>query len=237
MSERKIVLYLEQQSIADRFQYSYGFKYYNGETVPPKNTTRLADYHVINSLDPGLSQLFQKLKIDQTVLKSLKQQAIDRIGIIEWKMVQSHLCRAEDRAHPVIIATIDSINMLANQKIPFVVKIEKGIWSEKAKQNAPQLQAQDLELYFDHDMTHLFMKKSFRTSPFRYRLYLDQRLLMEREYDINAAAGTILTETICLNAAATGCIKVVSDFGLQIKRIDVNDHTQYIYSNCFKLAD
>jgi hypothetical protein len=231
MSERKIVLYLEQQSIADRFQYSYGFKYYNGAVLPPKNTIRLADYHIINSLDSKLSQLFQKLKIDQAVLKSLKQQAIDRIGIIEWKTIQSHLCKAEDRAQPDVADIIDVVNILVNQKIPFVVKIEKGICFNHS---VHQLRA--LDIYFNHDKTYLFIKKSFRSAAFRYRLYLDQRLLMEREYDINTAPDTILTETMYLNATAKGCITVISDFGLQIKRIDVNDHTQYIYSNCFKLT-
>jgi len=234
MTGTRIVLYLEQKTFSKKFQYSYGFTHHQAPPVVAKNSTRLADYHVMNSLGHEIDSLFYKLKINPQTLIDLKQQAINKIGIIEWKVVQSHLCKAEDRSRSDLDVIRDSVNVLIHQKIPFVVKIEPGFWLEDVKKKINRLS--DLDVYFNQDWSYMFMKTAFRSSTFRYRLYHDQRLLIERNYPIDIQFGKILVETMQLNENARGEIRLESDFDLQIKRIDINDRTQDIYDTCFKLA-
>lgn len=234
MTGTKLVLYLEQKTFSKKFQYSYGFTHHQAPPIAVKNSTRLADYHVMNSLGHEIHSLFYKLKINPQTLIDLKQQAINKIGIIEWKVVQSHLCKAEDRSSSDLDVIRDSVNILIHQKIPLVVKIEPGFWLEDLKKKINGLS--DLDVYFNQDWSYMFMKTAFRSSAFRYRLYHDQRLLIERNYPIDIQFGKILVETMQLNENARGEIRVESDFDLQIKRIDINDRTQDIYDTCFKLA-
>lgn len=236
MTERKIVLYLEQKTFFEHKKISIPFsgdKWKEWGSAP--DLSRLVTYEIYNSFNPTLAHLFYNKGWNQSILIDLRKNS-NKIALVSWDVAQKHLCKNIETIYSrpeqnLFSITIDDVLLKKNISVMLKVKSQEYYTRQKA---VPTL-FRSLDKCYNKEIDYFISKNVFRREKHRYRLYLGSRLLVERYYPVDLEYNRMLAETIYLNEAASGEIRLESDFDLQIKRVEVNGQKQDIYSSSFQL--
>lgn len=228
MTERKIVLYLEQKTISDRYQ-----KAFSRMTEYENSKLRIADYYLFNSLGNEINQVFQKVGLSKEMLLDFRKKSTDKIALVRWNTIEKHLCKLDPIEKSDMVFVRETLMYFNKKKIPVIFKIDNDVLLERLKDRYDQIA--QLNLYFKDNI--IIMSKNIPSIPrfLKYRIYLKNRLLIERYYPIDIEQNRMIAETIYLNENATGEMRVESNFDLQIKRVEINGQRYDTYSNSFRL--
>ena len=222
MTERKIVLYLEQKTYSEHYRRAY-----------LKAESRIADYYVFNTFSQALEKVFNKFDIDRKILIDLRRKAINKVAVISWKRIPMHLCNVEIENKNDGMFLTETMESFKDKGILLIFKIDDETLLRSIKNRYPFIKAISPSDFIKDDI--LITKNRFRSNDFKYRLYLNDRLLVERYYPVDIEHNRMIAETIYFNENAQGTLRIESDFELQIKRVEVDGQKQDIYSSSFLL--
>ena len=231
MTERKIVLYLEQKTISEVYQDAFEKIKYESDTTPTLYLKKV-EYYTFNSLGNEIENIFNKLKIDRSILIDIRERSIGKIALIKFSLIQKHLYKKSFERKKDEDFVIKMIDDFSKKGISLLLKIEDEFLLEKIKIMSTSLK--NLNLFFLKDDI-ILVKRFLRSDPLRYRLYLNDRLLVERYYPIDIEHNRMVAETVYLNDNASGELRVESNFDLQIKRVEIDGQKHDTYSTSFQL--
>jgi hypothetical protein len=240
MTERKIVLYLEQETFFEykKISFPLGENFWQ-EWVSSPNLTRVVTYEIYNSFNPVLDHLFHNKEWNRSILINLRKNTVDKIALVSWNISQKHLhCRTVEEIYmqeheSFFQKTIGDVFLNKNISVMFDIKAQEYYEVQK---KSPRL-LRSMTNTFNKDIGFFISNNIFRHAKHRYRIYLDNRLLIERYYPVDIEYNRMLAETVYLNENAKGEIRVESDFNLMIKRVELDGCKHDIYSSIFALPN
>lgn len=228
MTERKIVLYLEQKTISEKYQRAFM------RSMTANTSPRVVDYYLFNSLNAELNSIFEKFNIDKKILLDLKRRSIYEISLIRWNVVKKHLCKLVPVEKLDMVFLLETIESFKKKKVPVIIMIEEeGLLEDTVKKNLDIIKK--INAHFIKDNILLAINRELNLDPLRYRIYLENRLLVERYYPIDIESNRIVAETIYFKENTKGNLRIESNFDLQIKRVEIDGQKHDTYSSSFLL--
>jgi hypothetical protein len=239
MTERKIVLYLEQETFFEHKKVSYPFlgDFWKGWNSSP-DSVRLVTYEIYSSFNPILDKLFHDKGWNRSILINLRQKTINKIALLSWDISKKHLCNNIETIYPDTTKDFFSLtinDILIKNNICFILNIKAQEYHYKQRLSHNLLGP--LVKLYKKDIGYFVNDQSFRSDKHKYRLYLNNRLLIERFYPVDIEHNRMLSETIYLKPNASGELRIESDFDLLIKRTEVDGRNHDIYNTNFTLPD